>query len=162
MAILDAIAMIHVLRLPVKEPARMKAALAHLESMIALSRESWKSILAETDNDHEWVPNPTPAERVAGRRGQRQHGRCLDDLPRRGRGDPAGEEARPLLAHGEERGVNLRRVFTEPRTFDLVLWVQGTAATPYLEKGPLTKPETWRRLQNVFRGEFIGFAFWFN
>ena len=46
--------------------------------------------------------------------------------------------------------------------FDLVLWVQGTAAAPYLEKGPKTKPETWRRLQTIFQGQFIGFAFWFN
>ena len=36
----------------------MKSALAHLEAMIALSRESWKFILAEPDDDHEWVPNP--------------------------------------------------------------------------------------------------------
>ena len=26
--------------------------------MIALSREAWKSYLAETDDDHEWIPNP--------------------------------------------------------------------------------------------------------
>lgn len=60
------------------------------------------------------------------------------------------------------RGVNVRQVFVEPRRFDLVLWVQGSAATPYLEEGPLSKPETWRRFQEVFRGEFIGFAIWFN
>jgi len=59
-------------------------------------------------------------------------------------------------------GINLRRVFTEPTAFDLVLWVQGTAATPYLEKGPVTRPEVWQRLQRLFRGEFIGFALWFN
>ena len=54
---MDAIAFIHLMRLPVKEPARLKAALAHLESMIALSHESWKFIVTETDDDHEWVPN---------------------------------------------------------------------------------------------------------
>ena len=68
----------------------------------------------------------------------------------------------PFWRRGEERGVNLRRVFTEPRMFDLILWVQGTAAAPYLEKGPLTNAETWRRLQTIFQGQFIGFAFWFN
>ena len=54
---LDAIAFVHLVRFPVQEPARLKSALAHLESMIALSRESWKFILAEADDDHEWVPN---------------------------------------------------------------------------------------------------------
>jgi hypothetical protein len=56
----------------------------------------------------------------------------------------------------------LRRVFDDPRPFDLVLWIQGTAAQPYIEEGPLTKKETWSRLQRVFRGEFVGFALWLN
>ena len=59
----------------------------------------------------------------------------------------AGKRLLPFWRGDPSRGVNLRRVFTEPRPFDLVLWVQGTAATPYLEKGPLTKPEVWRRLR---------------
>ena len=52
--------------------------------------------------------------------------------------------------------MNLRRVFTEPREMDPILWVQGTAAAPYLEAGTVTKPEVWTRLLRVFRGEFIG------
>ena len=45
--------------------------------------------------------------------------------------------------------------------------MQGTAATPYLEKGPLTKfadPRTGTRLNDAFGGpfNFIGFGFWFN
>ena len=60
------------------------------------------------------------------------------------------------------RGINIRKVFTEPREFDLVLWVQGSGASPYLERGPMTKPEFWRRLMGTFRGNFIGFAIWFN
>ena len=54
----DIAAFVHLLHFPVKEPARMVSALKHLEAMIALSRESWKSYLAETDDDHEWIPNP--------------------------------------------------------------------------------------------------------
>jgi hypothetical protein len=65
-----------------------------------------------------------------------------------------------------KRGVNLRRVFTEPRSLDPILWVQGTAATPYLEEGPITEfasPEMLRRLNGTFGGvNFFGFAFWFN
>jgi hypothetical protein len=74
----------------------------------------------------------------------------------------AGKRLIPLWRGQEERGINLRRVFTEPRAFDLILWVQGTAATPYLEKGPLTKPEVWQRLQTLFGGDLLGFAIWFN
>jgi hypothetical protein len=65
------------------------------------------------------------------------------------------------------RGVNLRRAFTEPRTFDPIEWVQGTAAVPYLEKGPLTKfadSDLVNRLDKAFGGRvnLIGFGFWFN
>ena len=34
------------------------AALHHLEEVTKLSRQSWKAILAETDDDHEWLPGP--------------------------------------------------------------------------------------------------------
>jgi len=68
----------------------------------------------------------------------------------------------------EGRGLNLRRVFLEPpAAFEPIEWVQGTAATPYLEKGPLTKlsdPRLGTRLNTAFGGPFnvVGFGFWFN
>jgi hypothetical protein len=160
--ILDAIAFIHELRLPVAEPARMKTALAHLESMIALSHESWKFILAETDDDHEWIPNTKQHSVMPGGTVTMDMVKGWLEFLDEARAILKGEKLVPFWRSHEDRGVNLRRVFTEPTTFDLVLWVQGTAAAPYLEKGPLTRPETWRRLQNLFRGEFIGFALWFN
>jgi hypothetical protein len=159
--VLDLIALVHLIRLPVKEPDRLKAALGHLEKMLALSKESWKYILAETDDDHEWIPNP----RQTGALGVRVSKEMVDSwLAFLDEAEEllAGKRLVPFWRGREERGVNLRRVFTEPRTFDLVLWVQGTAATPYLERGPLTRPEVWARLQRVFGGEFIGFALWFN
>jgi uncharacterized protein (TIGR03000 family) len=159
--VVDVAAFVHLVRLPVKEPERMKAALAHLEKMVALSKESWKFILAETDDDHEWIPNP----RQKGSLGVRVDQRMVDswlEFVDEVEALVAGKRLVPFWRGKEERGLNLRRVFTEPRTLDLVLWVQGTAATPYLEKGPLTRPEVWARLQRVFGGEFLGFALWFN
>src|SRR5207247_803418 len=43
----DVIALIHLIRLKVAEPARMTTALEHLRAMVALSRASWKFYLAE-------------------------------------------------------------------------------------------------------------------
>ena len=60
------------------------------------------------------------------------------------------------------KGINLRRVFLEPQTFDPVLWVQGSAALPYLEDGPVTSAETWLRMMSMFEGNFFGMAVWFN
>ncbi len=159
--IVDIIATIHLIHLPVREPARMEAALFHLEQMVMLSKESWKFILAETDDDHEWIPNPN------------QHGMLgvpvtkdmvstwmefLDEADALLK----GQRLVPFWRGNGGKGVNLRRVFLEPQTFDLVMWLQGAGAVPYLEDGVLTKKEVWERLIRVFRGEFIGFAFWFN
>jgi hypothetical protein len=163
----DVIAFIHQLRLPVKEPGRCKAALGHLEAMLGQAREMWKHILAETDDDNEWIPNPRQKGVLGVKVTQEMIDTWLATL----------EEAEQVLqgkrlvpfwrGTQEDRGVNLRRAFTEPRTFDPVLWFQGTAATPYLEKGDLTKfadPRMLQRINNAFGGGlgFAGFAFWFN
>jgi hypothetical protein len=73
-----------------------------------------------------------------------------------------GKKLIPFWRNGFKEGVNLRRVFLEPRPFDLVLWLQGTAAFPYLETGGQTSPETWRQFQQLFRGEFVGVVVWVN
>ncbi len=130
--------------------------------MIALSRESWKFILAETDDDHEWVPSPKQHTVMPGGAVTVAMVKGWMDFLDEAQAILKGEKLIPFWRRRDDRGVNLRRVFTEPRMFDLVLWVHGTAAAPYLEKGPKTQPETWRRLQTIFQGQFIGFAFWFN
>ena len=157
----DLIAFVHLMHWPVTEPKRMEAVLGHLENVVALSRESWTFILAETDDDSEWIPNPRQARGV---------------LP----GVPVTQETvdgwllflgefdalltgRKLIPHWRlEKGINLRRVFTEPRTFDPVLWMQGSAALPYLEDGELTSSETWSRIMGLLQGNFLGYAIWFN
>ncbi len=42
----------------VKEPERLAAALSHLEAVAKLSRESWRFIMAEADDEAEWIPSP--------------------------------------------------------------------------------------------------------
>jgi hypothetical protein len=155
--IVDVIAGIHLLRMPIKEKSRMKTALVHLEKVVALGKESWRFILAETDDDHEWIPNPKQKGALNIRVTQQMVDRWLDFLDE-SEALLAGKRLVPFWRGAEKRGVNLRRVFTEPRAFDVVLWVQGTAATPYLEEGELTKPAVWNGLMRVFQGDFFSFA----
>lgn len=158
---IDIIAFIHMWRFPLKEPKKMQEALKHLEKVIALSRESWKSILEETDNDNEWLPNPKQTGVMGiGVRRQMVDGwmEFLDEAE----GILQGKKLVPHWRNEVPRGVNVNRVFTQPRDLDLILWIQGTAATPYLEKGTTTSPAVWNRLQQIFGGQFFGFAFWFN
>ncbi len=159
----DLIAAIHLIRFPVAEPERLMKALNHLEQMVDLSRVTWKWILMESDDDHEWIPNPSQGTVMPGGSVTQEMVdawfTALDEFDALLR----GEKLVPFWRGTDNRlGVNFRRVFTEPQEFDLVLWFQGTAATPYLEQGELTNPETWSRLNRIFRGEFIGFAIWFN
>jgi hypothetical protein len=158
----DLAAFLHLVRFEVKEPARMKSVLAHLETMVALSRESWKFNLAETDNDHEWIPNPTQDTVVPGGKVTGEMVKGWLDFLAEAEAILAGKTLVPFWRDADGKGVNLHRVFTEPSEMDLVLWLQGTAAARYLEAGPVTKPEVWTRLLRVFHGEFIGFAIWFN
>ena len=159
--IADVIAFIHLIRMPVAEPERMKAALNHLETVLRYSGEMWQSVLAETDDDHEWIPNPSQR----GELGLRVDQAMVDGwllAVEEGNEVLQGRRLIPFWRGKGDQGLNLRRVFTEPTAFDLVLWIQGTAAAPYLERGEITRPEVWNRLQQVFRGQFIVFAVWFN
>jgi hypothetical protein len=158
----DLIAAIHLADFQLREPKRLAAAQQHLLQMIEMSRKNWNLIETETDNDREWIPGADQHSVIAGLEMNRERinawGRFLNEAEQ----VIKGEKLLPFWRNGFEEGVNLGKVFTEPRDFDLVLWVQGVDALPYLEKGGKTSPETWREFQRVFRGEFIGFAAWIN
>jgi hypothetical protein len=158
--IADAIAAIHLVHFEPVEPQRMADARKHLMTMIEHSRLCWKHALAETDDDREWIPNAcqtslTPLtvneQRIDAWK------QFLDEAELVLRG-------KKLLPHWrvkDGRGINLKRVFQEPRTFDLVLWAHGAATVPYLEEGPLVTRQTANSLNAAFQGRFLAFAVWF-
>ena len=164
----DVVAMIHLIDLPVAEPQRLKRALAHLETTTATSRASWTAILAETDDQREWLPSPSQTGVVPDGRGgppvaveQEMLDAwfvMLDEIDAM----LAGRKLVPYWRVSDGRGLNLRRVFLEPSRLDLVLWLQGTAAAPYLEHGEVTDGDTWAEIVRSFGGRFASFAFWFN
>jgi hypothetical protein len=157
--IADFVSFFHV-RWPVAEPERMAEVRRHLKQVIALSRESWTAIEAETDDDREWLPNAAQtgrfataqvnAERIAAWRGVLDQAEMVID-------------GRKLVPHWRfNKGFNLARVFDEPRPFDLVLWITGPAALPYLEDGAISTAEDWQTIVDSFGGNFGVFAVWFN
>ncbi len=157
---LDVIALVHTIRWPVVEPQRMEAALHHLEFVPAQSKESWKWILAETDNDREWLPSPKQDCVIPDLHVSNEMVYSWSEMMRQVDEILAGKLLVPFWRGNDARGVNVRRVFLEPRTFDMVLWVQGAYAAPYLEEGQTV--QDWRGLMREFRGHFPGFAAWFN
>jgi hypothetical protein len=158
--IADLVAAIHLMHFEPAEPQRLSRVREHLLAMIGQSRKCWEAAIAETDDDREWIPNARQTslvpltvteERVQGWR------MFLDEAE-------AVLEGKKLLPHWrvkDGRGINLKRVFEEPRTFDLVMWAHGAAAIPYLEQGELVSRDTARTLSATFQGRFLAFAIWF-
>jgi hypothetical protein len=167
-ALADAISLIyHSFNLPIKEPARLKKVRSHLQSMVKQGKQMWKFINAETDDDNEWIPNPRQTGVLRIKVTQEMIDNWLATL------DEVEQvlDGKKLLPFWRgkkgEWGVNLRKVFTDPpKRLDIVSWVQGAAALPYLEKGKVTSladAETITRLDRTFGGpRFFGFALWFN
>ena len=156
----DVIAFIHLLHWPVAEPQRMRSVLAHLEAIPPLSRENWARIQAETDNGKEWLPNPHQTGFLPGVTVTQEQidgwMLLLDEFE-------ALLQGKKLLPHWRfDKGINVRRMFLEPTTFDLVLLLQGSAAVPYLESGEMSTGVTWQRIGDLLGGNFIGYAIWFN
>ena len=164
--IVDAIAFVHMLRLPVREPERLKSAHGRLIQMIEFSGTMWDEILAETDSDREWIPSPKQQGALPNLRVTEQMVNGWREFLAESRALLEGRKLAPFWRDTPEaqgvRGVNIKRVFHEPGPFDLVLWVQGTAAAPYIEKGPTTSPATWNRFSDLFQGQFMTFFVWWN
>lgn len=160
--VIDIVALIHLIRWRVVEPVRMTAALAHLEAVVDQSHESWKHIMAETDDDHEWLPNPKQTGVIPGVHVTQEMVDSWQYMMTQAGKVLRGELLVPFWRAEDARGINVRRVFLEQKQFDLVLWVQGTEAAPYLEEGTSTDPDLWPRLQRAFGRDFPGFAIWFN
>lgn len=178
--IADLIAFIHVINFEVIEPKRMAEALAHFEQVVALSRTTWKWIRDETDNDREWLPGPTQNSvvlegRVGGPLGENWE-KVLDrtELVLQGkelipfwRGYEGGN-AWVIFNNSSDTkfhpklGINLRKVFTQPKRFDLVLWMQGTGVSPFLEEGKTIDLQAWQDLSGSFGGRLPFFSFWIN
>jgi hypothetical protein len=165
-SIIDGITFIHMLRVPVKDPARLKSAHGHLLEMFENSGKMWEEILAETDSDREWIPAPKQKGAIPGIAVTQEMVTSWREFVGEVKDLLEGRKLAPFWRDGAEakavRGVNIKRVFLEPGPFDLVLWVQGTAAVPYLEQGVTTRPDTWNRFSQVFQGRFMTFFVWWN
>ncbi|MBZ9661281.1 hypothetical protein LB523_19745 [Mesorhizobium sp. ESP-6-4] len=160
----DFISLVHLVNWPVIEPERRRAARRHLLEMIRLSREDWKSILAETDNDREWLPGPQQkgVNPLTGLEvGEEQVQAWLATLT-------VAEdllEGRALLPHFRitGKGISMKRFFDEPKPFDLVLSITGPGIAPYLESGKILTSDDFDQIQRQFSGAgFLTFALWFN
>ena len=141
--------------------ARMTSAQTHLLAMIADNRRFWTLVEAETDNAAEWLPN------------DRQKSALGIDLPQ-GAGQQwqavltaaesllTGEKLLPYWRLDGPVGVNLAKIFTDPRPVDIPGWIQGWAALPYLQNGTVVSAQSWNSFDQMMSGQAMMLSLYLN
>lgn len=141
--------------------AHMARAKQHLRDMVALNRDFWIRVATETDNNHEWLPNdaqhsalglPVPPGTGSAWLA------VLDDLDAL----LTGQKLVPYWRVSGSGGVDISAMFDDPRPIDLIGWVQGWAALPYLKQGPLVTPDSLNAFDTLMSGQTMLFALYLN
>ncbi len=149
------------------DKSRTRTAHRHFKAMIAENRSFWAAVVLETDDNHEWLPNPQQTsafgvqisqEIVDGWR------EVLGEMSAIIEGDALIPYWRYDNGHDAEQGigVNVAKFLQNPGDMDIVLWIHGAAAAPYLETGALAQMQAWRRFARMTGGDGLMFAAWFN
>ncbi len=151
----------------VPDAERTRAAHRHFKAMISENQAFWSQVMTETDNDREWLPNPDQVsafgvevteemadgwQEVLGEIEAVLEGEALVPYWRFNNGYDAETGT----------GVNVAKYLQNPGDLDIILWLHGAAAVPYLENGPLARGDAWNRFSRMTRGDGLILAAWFN
>ena len=158
---IDLIAMVLATLNQAPDAARMARAHGHFLSMIAENRRFWALVDAETDNDREWLPNARQVAAI-GLPVPPETGDVWQAVLADAEAVLKGEKLIPYWRAGPLGGVNLQKVFLDPRPVDLAGWLQGWGALPYMQAGPLVTAESWDAFNGMLMGDAMLFAIWLN
>ena len=151
----------------VPDQTRTQAAHAHFRNMIAENRAFWTAVMAETDNTREWLPNPTQTS-AFGVEVTEDMATGWQDVLVEIEQLLEGETLVPYWRYNNGFnaetgvGVNVAKFLQDPGDMDIILWIHGAGAVPYLERGDLAKMEAWDRFSRMTAGDGLMFAAWFN
>src|SRR5262245_3650732 len=145
----------------VKEPARLGRFRRHMIKVAELNRETWKYIRAETDDDHEWLPNP----RQKGVLGMPVRDDMVDAwLAMMGEYEALLDGKRTLGAPKDGKGLSLRALLDDPpEKLDFAGGFPRNLPDRYFSEAPEVD---WRVLSRVFvvfqNTAAVAYAAWFN
>ena len=136
-------------RLQITQKERLPRLLSHLEASVQQSKEGLKCMRRTLNAKMESAKSEfaTPdllAQNVADGEAANVLA-VLDQLEKL----LAGKALIPHWRVRDGRGINLRRAILESDCFEPVLWMQGTAAVPYLEKGEMMNIDVLAMLQSL-------------
>lgn len=159
--VLDAIAMLEGAINQPPDANRARAAKDHFLQMIAENRRFWTLVALETDNDREWIPNDAQTSALgfalpAGT-GDTWQGVLAD-----GEALLQGRLLIPYWRGAEGQGINLGRLFDDPAPISITGWLQGWAAVPYLEQGPVVDSTSLRQFEALMGGDAGLMMVWLN
>ena len=158
---LDLVAVIIAILNQQPDKARMASARTHMLAMVAENRLFWQRVAAETDDNHEWLPN------------DHQRSALGVDLPP-GTGPTwlavladleavlNGDKLLPFWRAGPPAGLNMRKFFENPGPIDLAGWIQGWAVVPYLEKGTVVDMAAINAFDSIAQGQSLLFSLYLN
>lgn len=159
-AIADAVAFVHTFNFPVIDQERFAGVLERLKAVTAHSRQNWRAILAETDDNRELVPSPAQTSIIPDVAVTEE---IVDAwMATLDRVDQilAGEL---LIPHWRfDQGFDLAAYFATATRTDAVMIFTGYGALPYLKDGPIADADSFGEGLAVFGENFPGFALWFN
>lgn len=143
------------------DPSLAAAAQASFLAMIAENRRFWTLVAAETDNVSEWLPNDAQ-QSALGLTLPPGTGPTWLAVLSDAEALLQGRLLVPYWRMGDGVGVNIGKMFTDPRPIDLVGWIQGAAALPYLERGPLVSAQSFRAFEGMVGGDSVLMALYLN
>lgn len=143
------------------DAARMASAKAHFLAMVADNRRFWALVDAETDNTLEWLPNDRQKSAM-GLQLPQGTGKAWMAILTDAEDLLNGNKLLPYWNVGTAAGVNVERLFSDPRAIDLVGWIQGWAALPYLDQGEVVSDTSWRAFEGMISGDAMLFSLYLN
>ena len=158
--LVDGIALLHTINWPVIDPDRLKRVRERLKAIIALSRQNWDAIEAETDDNNEFIPSPKQTTHVPG-------GAVTTEMVAAWRSslDTADQilDGKLLIPHWRfKQGFDLKAYFDTASRTDLVMILTGYGALPFLRDGPVATADSFAAANKAFGDNLPGYAFWFN
>ncbi|MFN3227835.1 MAG: hypothetical protein ACE360_16490 [Hyphomicrobiales bacterium] len=133
------------------EADRTQSARMHMLAMVDDNRSFWQRVGAETDQTREWIPNDAQNSGLGidfpGGTGPAWLA-VLDDLEALLEGELLAPHWR-LGTRGGSHGINIRTMFDEPQSYDLLGIIQGAGILYAVEEGTLISDANWRSFQTL-------------